>query len=82
MEFERRDEAEKAKDHMDGGQIDGNVVSVQVRVWQFGCGSGPHGRQPDGRHCSVGTRVWCVSVRVPEGYIERTQNLRTVEVGE
>lgn len=30
MEFENRGEAEKARDHMDGGQIDGNVVTVQV----------------------------------------------------
>lgn len=35
MEYETREEAEKAREHMDGGQIDGNVVTVQVqnRSW-------------------------------------------------
>lgn len=29
MEYESREAAEKARDHLDGGQIDGNTVTVQ-----------------------------------------------------
>ena len=41
MEFERREDAEKARDLMDGGQIDGNVITVQVGGWGGGEGAEP-----------------------------------------
>jgi RNA recognition motif-containing protein len=39
LEFEHPDEAEKAIKHMDGGQLDGSFVTVQVSQLAF-CGWG------------------------------------------
>ena len=47
VEYESRAEAEKAREHMDGGQIDGNVITwVYLRCWLLW-------------GCCVPVRAWC-----------------------